>query len=112
MLGDRQGGEAVKGLTIKVEATVILTGREWQVFSPETMASDGSMTLAEAKRRHGLCVSALNRAASEALSCGDERRALRIWDEATARWEHWGAGDSEPQYKFEQMWQKVYGEDD
>lgn len=101
----------MQGLTMKVQATVELTGRQWEIFDADTMVQCGEMTnMALADHAHDECVAELNKAASEALSCGDPQRAMDIWDEASAKWADWGATDSEPTRMFERMWQKVYTE--
>lgn len=103
--------EIMQGVTMKAEVTVNVGGRKWQIFSPETMVDCGGISLEEATREHFLCVDALNKAASRALSCGDASDAWHIWDATASEWGAWGAEDSEPRHLFEDMMIKVYGRD-
>lgn len=84
----------MKGLTLQVKATVELTAREWQLFT-------ASMDCEAAAK-------ALNEAASEALSCGDSRRAWAIFSRAQNDWAEYGAADSEPSWRFEVMHARVF----
>ena len=103
----------MEGLTTSVKATVNLTGRQWEIFSPENMADGGpdSMSLEEATIHYNDCVARLNDAASEALSCGDPDKAREIFDRAQRAWAYFGAEDSEPTWKFVRLMREVYGSD-
>ena len=102
----------MEGLTTNVTASVSLTGREWEIFSPEVMVEGSdSMSLEEATARHEECVAALNAAASEALSCGDPNEAWKIFGKVQRAWSYFGAEDSEPTWKFTRLMGKVYGEE-
>jgi hypothetical protein len=101
----------MNGLTIKAEVSVNLTGREWEIFDAEIMLESSTneyATLEDAEADYARCASELNEAASEALSCGDAHEAYRIFQKAQFKWQHWGAYDSEPSWKFEAMMQKIF----
>ena len=87
----------MKGLVMKVTAEVNLSAGEWQLYT-------ASMNCTKAAQ-------ALNKAASEALSCGDAHKAIAIFSKAQDEWSAYGTADSEPTWEFEAMYEKVYGED-
>jgi hypothetical protein len=106
----------MKGLTKNIKATVDLTGRQWEIFSPEVIAesrmADGEeVDLVQVTIQHNECVAALNAAATEALSCGNPSKAHGIFSKAQDAWEHFGAGDSEPSWEFSRLMREVYGDD-
>lgn len=77
---------------------VNLSASEWQLYTV-------SMDCTEAAR-------ALNKAASEALSCGDPARAYGIFSLAQNKWADFGAWDSEPRWEFERLHRRVFGEEE
>jgi len=101
----------MEGLTTNVKATVDLTGRQWEIFSPEVMAEGGASDLVQVTIHHNECVTALNAAATEALSCGNPREAWEIFGKAQREWAHFGAEDSEPTWKFTRLMREVFGND-
>lgn len=93
-----------KRLTIKREVTVNLTGREWQIFSPEygdDLTQEG----------YDECVAALNKAAGKALSKQSPLEAEKYFHEVLWKWDKYGAGDTEPRGVFRELMDEVYGED-
>jgi hypothetical protein len=96
----------MKGLKMAVDVQVLLTGREWQIYSLDKDPTP------EQRGRYMDCVMALNEAASKALSCGDRNKARTIFDAARDRYADMGAADSEPRWKFEEFLERVYGTED
>ena len=96
MIEDFLEGNFEGTVVIQTKAEVNLTARDWQLYT----FMEGVDFVADE----------LNRAATEALSCGDLVKGSQIFTAAQQKYFEFGAFDSEPSGVFRSLFTKVYRE--